>query len=149
MTQAAILQRFWWPHLQPDIVWFIETCHICRVQQTTQVQIPPTVVTPAPLFTKIYINTMHMLVSQGFKYIIQGCCSVCTWPEFCMLHNKNVTSIANWIYQVIICHWGALREIVTDNKSPFLATLAYLKLHYQIQHICISGYNSQANGIVE
>jgi len=149
VTRAVILQQFWWPHLQPDIVWFIQTCHICQVQQTTQVCIPPTVVTPAPLFAKIYINTMHMPVLQGFKYIVQGHCSVCTWPEFHMLHNENVTSIVNWIYQDIICHWGALREIVTNNGSPFLAALAYLKSHYQIRHIHISGYNSRANGIVE
>ena len=149
MTQSAIVQRFWWPHLQPDIVWFVQTCHIYQVQQTTQVCIPPTVVTPAPLFAKIYIDTMHMPASQGFKYIVQGCCSVCTWPEFCMLHNENATSIANWIYQDIICHWGTLREIVTDNGSPFLAALAYLESHYQIRHIRISGYNSRANGIVE
>ena len=52
---------------------------------------------------------MHMLASQGFKYIIQGHCLVCTWPEFHMLHNENVTFIANWVYQDIICCWGALR----------------------------------------
>ena len=92
---------------------------------------------------------MHMLVSQGFKYIIQGRCSVCTWPEFRMLRNENATSIVNWIYQDIICRWGTLREIVTDNGSPFLAALAYLESHYQIRHIRISGYNSRANGIVE
>jgi len=90
------------------------------------------VATPAPLFSKIYINTMHMPGSQGFKYIVQGCCSVCTWPKFQMLKSENVTSIANWIYQDIICHWGALREIVTDNESPFLAAMAYLELCYQI-----------------
>jgi len=32
VTQAAILQWFWWPHIQPDIIWFIQTCHICQVQ---------------------------------------------------------------------------------------------------------------------
>jgi len=66
-----------------------------------------------------------------------------------MLHNENATSIVNWIYQDIICQWGVLREIVTNNGSPFLAALAYLKLHYQILHICISSYNSRANGIVK
>jgi len=92
---------------------------------------------------------MHMPGSQGFKYIVRGCCSVCTWPEFQMLRSENATSIANWIYQDIICCWGALREIVTDNGSPFIAAMAYLKSRHQIHHICISGYNSQANGIVE
>jgi len=107
------------------------------------------VATPAPLFSKIYIDTMHMPGLQGFKYIVQGHCSVCTWPEFHMLRSENVTSIVNWIYQDIICHWGALREIVTDNGSPFLAAMAYLESPYQIHHIRISGYNSRANGIVE
>jgi len=59
-----------------------------------------------------------------------------------MLRSENATSIVNWIYKDIVCCWGALREIVTDNGSPFLAAMAYLELHYQIHHIQISGYNS-------
>jgi transposase InsO family protein len=38
---------------------------------------------------------------------------------------------------------GALEEIVTDNAP------AYIAARYGINHIKISGYNSQANGIVE
>jgi hypothetical protein len=66
-----------------------------------------------------------------------------------MLRQENATSLANWIYQDIICRWGALREIVTDNASVFIAALAYLSKRYHINYIRISGYNSRANGIVE
>ena len=38
---------------------------------------------------------------------------------------------------------------MTDNGKPFVKALAYLSKHYHINHIHISWYNSQANGIVK
>jgi hypothetical protein len=66
-----------------------------------------------------------------------------------MLKAENSTALGNWIFQDILCRWGALGEIVTDNGAPFLKALAYLSKCYHINHIRISGYNSRANGIVE
>ena len=66
-----------------------------------------------------------------------------------MLRAENSTALGNWIFQDILCRWGALGEIVTDNGAPFLKALAYLSKRYHINHIRISGYNSRANGIVE
>ena len=59
-TRAHILLRFWWPHMQPDILWFVRSCLPCQKRQLRQVLIPPIVATPAPLFAKIYVDTMHM-----------------------------------------------------------------------------------------
>ena len=42
-----------------------------------------------------------------------------------------------------------LCEIVTDNSLAFIKVLGYLAKHYYIHYICISGYNSCANGIAE
>jgi len=63
MTGAHIAERFWWPHMHADIIWFVRTCLLCQQHQTRQVLIPPVVATPAPLFAKVYIDTMHMLPS--------------------------------------------------------------------------------------
>ena len=49
----------------------------------------------------------------------------------------------------ILCRWGAVAEIVTDNGSAFVAALDYLAERYKINHIRISPYNSQAHGVVE
>jgi hypothetical protein len=62
-TRAHIVERFWWPHMHTDIIWFVRTCLLCQQHQTRQVLIPPIVATPAPLFAKVYIDTMHMLPS--------------------------------------------------------------------------------------
>ena len=58
-------------------------------------------------------------------------------------------SIGDWIFQDILCHWGSIREIVTDNSAPFIKAVEYLAKWYHIYHITISGYNSRVNGIVE
>ena len=102
-TQAALLERFWWPQVAADIAWYICSCHICQVHQTTKVLIPPTVATPAALFSKIYIDTMFMPSSNKFKYIIQGRCSLIHYPEFRMLARENTDAIAKWIFEDIIC----------------------------------------------
>ena len=71
-TRATLLLRFWWPHIHANLVWFVRTCHICQIQQTMKVLIPLIVATPVPLFSKIYIDTMHMPKSGGLKYLVQG-----------------------------------------------------------------------------
>jgi len=92
---------------------------------------------------------MHLPSSSGFKYIVQGRCSLTHYPEWKALRKENSQAIGEWILMDIITRWGALREIVTDNGGPFVKALEYLAKKYGINHIRISGYNSRANGIVE
>jgi hypothetical protein len=132
-----------------DVAWFVLTCHLCQLRKTQQNFIPPIVATPAPLFAKVYMDTMHLSPSSGYKYIVQGRCSLTHWPEWEMLRKETAKSLANFILHNIIYRWGTLLEIVTDNGAPFVKALAYLEKQYHIKHIRISGYNSRANGLVE
>ena len=144
-TNALLAERYWWPAMGQDIAWFVLTCHHCQLRQLQQISIPPVVAVPAPLFSKVYIDTMHLPPSSGFKYIVQGRCSLTHWPEWEMLRKETSKSLAMFILRDIIQRWGTLSEIVTDNGPPFIKALAYLAKHYHIKHIRISGYNSRAN----
>ena len=104
---------------------------------------------PTPLFAKMYMDTMHLPRSGGFSYIVQGRCSLTHYPEFRMLRKGTAQALGDWIFQDILCRWGTLVEIVSDNGKPFIAALSYLEKKYHVKHIQISGYNSHANGIVE
>jgi hypothetical protein len=66
-----------------------------------------------------------------------------------MLRKETSKALGDWIYEDILCRWGSLHEIVSDNGAAFLKALGYLSKRYQINHIRISGYNSRANGMVE
>jgi len=148
-TNALISLRFWWPQMRGDIAWFVKTCRLCQLRQTRNVLIPPVVATPASLFAKAYIDTMHLPKSGGYKYLVQGRCSVSSYVEFRRLSSETGTTIGDWIFEDILCRWGALTEIVTDNGPPFVKALEYLARKYHVRHIRISGYNSRANGLVE
>jgi hypothetical protein len=115
--QALITKRFWWPQMGRNIAWFVRTCHLCQIRQVQQVLLPPTVAIPAPLFAKMYMDTMHLPPSSGYKYIVQGRCSISHYPEFKALRSQTGLAIAKWIFEDVICRWGCLIEIVTDNGS--------------------------------
>ena len=132
-----------------NIAWFIKTCHICQLCQTCNILIPPVIVTPAPLFAKMYMDTMHLPKLGGFKYLVQGRCSLTHFPKYHSLCTETGKTIGNWIFKDILCRWGMLCKIITDNSPAFIKVLRYLAKHYHIRHICISGYNSHANGIAE
>jgi hypothetical protein len=148
-TNALLAERYWWPAMAQDIAWFVLTCHLCQLRKTQQNVIPPVVAVPAPLFAKVYMDTMHLTTSSGYKYIVQARCSLTHWPEWEMLRRETAKTLATFILQNIIYRWGTLLEIVTDNGAPFVKALSYLSKHYHITHIRISGYNSRANGLVE
>jgi hypothetical protein len=65
-VRTRLAERFWWPHLEADVKWFIRTCHECQVRQVKKIIIPPSVPPPAGLFRKVYIDTMLMPKAKGF-----------------------------------------------------------------------------------
>jgi hypothetical protein len=97
----------------------------------------------------MYADTMHMPKSNGFKYIVQGRCSLTHYVEFRKLRTETAVTLGEWIFEDVLCRWGTVSEIVTDNGPPFVKALQYLEKKYHIRHIQISGYNSRANGLVE
>jgi hypothetical protein len=94
-TKAHISERFWWPRMVSNIHWYTKTCHICQLRQPRQVLIPPVIATPAPIFTKAYIDTMHMLPSGAYKYIVQARCSLSYYPKFRMLRAETARTLGD------------------------------------------------------
>ena len=55
----------------------------------------------------------------------------------------------SFIFEDILCCWGAVSELVTDHGFAFVQALDVLASRYGICHIRISPYNSQVNGVVK
>ena len=125
-TWRTIADQFWWPSLDEDITWFIKTCHQCQIQLTEKVIILLVISMLAPLFQKAHIDTMFMSLVQGFQYIVQAWCSLITWPEWRKLKKENGWTLGAFIFEEILCRWGGVEEIVTDNGPAMLAALEWL-----------------------
>lgn len=149
-TKALLTQRFWWPEMEKDINQFVKTCHPCQERQKQLVRIPPTKTHTPSIFEVLHADVMHMTpASNGCKYIAHGRDGLMSYVEARALKVENGRAIALWLYEDILCRWGGLRDIVTDNGGPFKSALAWIEKKWGIRHITISPYNSQANGAVE
>ena len=148
-VRTRIGERFWWPSMDDDIKWYIKTCHECQMRLVKKISIPPTVANPHGLFRKVYIDTMLMPKAQGYRYIVHARCSLTSYPEWVMLRNENFKTIAKFIHDTLLCRWGAIEVIVTDNAPQYLQAADYLSDKHHIHHIKISPYNSKAQGPIE
>jgi hypothetical protein len=120
-TRATILYCFWWPGIHSDIHWFVQTCLICQ-QQLHHVLIPPVITMPVLLFPKVFMDTMQLLPSSGFRFIVQGCCSLSIYPKWCKLCSE--TARPYMIRSSKISYANGPHS--PDNGKAFIKTLKYI-----------------------
>ena len=86
---------------------------------------------------------------QGYRYIVAARDDLSGAAEGQKLKKASSHAVSQFIFEELICHYGNTVEIITDNGSEAKGATAELLRHYNIPQICISPYNSQANGVVE
>jgi hypothetical protein len=133
--RMQLLEHFWWLFLDQDVKWFIQTCYQCQVCQMCYHHILLTVATPTSLFCKAHVDTMYMPRTLEYRYIVQALCSLSSYPEHWKLRKENGSMISVFIFEEILCRWGALEEIITDNGPAFIEALNWLAEQYRIHHI--------------
>ncbi|HLH86478.1 MAG TPA: RNase H-like domain-containing protein, partial [Thermoplasmataceae archaeon] len=149
-TMDFIQNRFWWPGLEQDVVWYVSSCIPCQNRQLRLIKAPPMITYTPSLFQKVHVDTMIILPkSNGCKYIVHGRDSLSCWSEARAMRQENARTLGEWFFDDIICRWGCPEEVVTDNASQMRKMLDWLTDKYEIRGIRISPYNSQANGKIE
>jgi hypothetical protein len=149
-TKTLVAERFWWPEMERDVSWYVKTCDLCQRRQKLLVKIPPVITHTPSIFQVLHADTMHMSPkSNGCGHIIHGRCGMTSWMEGRAVKEENGKTIATWLFEDIICRWGCITEIVTDNGGPYRSAVAWLEQKYGIKGIRISAYNSKANGRIE
>jgi hypothetical protein len=142
--------RFQWPYLYQDVVAYVQSCHQCQIRSTKKLTVPLTVSEPATLFSKIYVDVMDMPRGiHGYKYIVAARDDLSQAAEGRALRENTAKNVAAFLWEDIICRYGSIGEIVTDNGGEFAAACEELIRRYGIPQIRITPYNSRANGVVE
>ena len=70
--------------------------------------------------------------SGRYHYILHAQCALTGWPEWRMVKSETGEAIGKFIHEEILCHWGAVSEIVTNNGTAFVAATEYLVKTYRI-----------------
>ena len=148
-VMSTIKQRFYWPSMWKDAQHHVRSCHECQRRSTKKVEIPLKISYPTTIFTKIYVDVMFMEKAGGFRYIVAARDDLSRASEGRPLRNIKAKTLANFLWEEVICRYGAIGQIVTDNGSEVREAFSELVRRYGIPHARISPYNSRANGVVE
>ena len=114
-----------------------------------KLHIPITISAPVTLFTKVYLNIMLMPKAQGYHHIIAVQDDLSGAAEGQKLKQATACTVSQFIFKELLCHYGAISEIITDNGPEVKGAMEELLRHHGIPQICISPYKSQANGVVK
>ena len=87
--------------------------------------------------------------AHGFHYIVAARDDWSLAAEGRALHKASAANLAKFFWEEIICRYGTIGEVVTDNGPEVKGAFEELVRRYDIHQIKISAYNSKANGVVE
>jgi len=84
----------------------------------------------------------------GMKYLVDIVDNLTGWVEAWALWKLWATTITEFLFDVM-CHFGCIFQLTCDNGTEFKGAVEELMIKYKVPVMCISPYNSQANGKIE
>lgn len=149
-TGRMVAHRFWWKGVDTDVDVWVKSCLACQKRSEKKPQLPIVPSRPTQVFRHVYIDCMIMPKSHGKTQIVAARDDLTGYIEARMISTAKARTVAAFIWEDIICRWGAIEVITTDNGTEFVgAAVKELVEKYGIHQITISPYNSRASGVVE
>jgi len=108
----VLRKRFFWPRMHSDINHHVKSCRECQIRSLKHLEIPLRISMLVSLFSKIYIDIMHMPPARGYKYIVAAKDNLSRTSEVAPLRNATAKNLAKFFWEYIFCRYGALLEIV-------------------------------------
>src|SRR6266542_3093218 len=109
-------------------------------------------ISPMDIFERWGIDIVEPLpiIKEGNRYIVVAVDYFSRWPEARPLKTANVDTVVTFLYEEIICRFGASRTLQSDRETHFVNELIQkLTKRFKIKHSLSSPYHPQSNGLVE
>jgi hypothetical protein len=151
-TYQRIIEKYFWPKMAKDIEQYVKTCDICqhRGGRKAHEQLHPIKV--GQPFDRVGIDVVGPLpiTTKGNRYIVVASDYLTKWPEARATQDQTAPTIANFVYEDIICRHGCPTELLSDQGPSFRSELMEEFCNImEIRHKLSSPYHPQTNGLVE
>lgn len=87
--------------------------------------------------------------TRGHEFILVAIHYFTKWVEAASYATITSKHVAKFIKNNIICHYGVLHELISDNGSRFRKEITSLLEEFKIKYHRSSSYRPQTNGVVE
>jgi hypothetical protein len=149
-TRKVISKRYWWLDWNRHVAIGVRSCHACQIRNERKIAIPIIPSAPVQPFRYFYLDCAIMVKAHGYIAYVAARCATTGYGEAHRLRKISSKAVAKFIFEEIICRWGNVDTISTNNGSEFDNELLKTLLDdYNVHHIKISPYNSRGQGIVE
>ena len=135
-----------------DIKKYVKSCYECQRQGGPKENNRKWTIVPIDIFERWGINIVGPLpqTEDGYRYIVIAIDYFSRWSEARPLIYANARQVAKFIYEEIICRFGASRVLQSDRGTHFVnEVIQELTDKFQIRHSLSSPYYSQSNRLVK
>ena len=154
-TRAILQSRVWWKGMRNDIARWIRACLICckrKPPRPVHNTIPSTVCdSPRPWHTvsiDIVSADEGTESEQGYKYILTCIDTFSRWVICNPLKEISAATVAQALFDHLVCQKGRPSRLISDNASNFLApAVVELCSRWKIHKIETGPYNQHANPV--
>ena len=87
------------------------------------------------LWETVAVDVVYMPHCQGKKFLVIARDYLSGWPEARALSNNKSATIAEFLYEDIICRWSMTRKLMVDGGPDFAKVVHYLSRMYRINRV--------------
>src|SRR6266540_7076848 len=138
--------------MMKDIKEYAKTCFQCQQRGSMRQNNQKQTILPTDIFERWRVDIVGPLpiIREGNRYIVVAIDYFSRWPEARLLKTANADMVATFLYEEIICRFGASRILQSDRGTYFVNELIQrLTKRFKIKHSLLSPYHPQSNELVE
>src|SRR6266508_2887197 len=150
--RQQINKRYVWKGMTSDIKEYVKSCYECQRRGGLKENNQKHTIVLMDIFERWGIDIVGPLpqTEDGYRYIVVAIDYFSRWPEARPLTHANARQVAKFIYEEIICRFGAPRVLQSDRGTHFVnEVIQELTDKFQIRHSLSSLYHLQSNGLVK
>ncbi len=150
----AMREKYYWKSMIRDITCYVKSCLTCQ-QAKRKYGAKPAPLHPIPpgnIFSRMHIDIVGPLPKSdnGEKYILVVIDAFSRWCEAFPMKTMEAIEVAKYLYQDVICRYGAPDVLVSDRGQQFMSLLIkHLSKLFEITNHYTSSYHPQSNAMVE
>src|SRR6266542_184940 len=132
-----ISKRYFWQNMRKDIKKYAKTYFQCQQKGSMRQSNQKRTILPIDIFERWGVDIIGPLpiTREGNRYIVVAMDYFSRWPEARSLKTANVDTVATFLYEEIICRFGASRILQSDRGTHFVnEVIQKLTKRFRVRH---------------
>jgi hypothetical protein len=149
-TFLRLKERYYWRGFYQDCKLYVESCKMCQMLSKKRYEEPLTPIMIATINRVWFVDVQKMPKNpMGFIGIIEAREGLSGWVEARRIKTMKAETWVEFLYEEVVCRYGAVGQIVTDNGELNSELGLKFEEKYKIHLTFTTTYHPQSNSVVE